>query len=306
MSFLDTLRHRRKWFLVAILLVVITVVLVLFFLYQSRKQSIEDYKGKLEKRWEEVASRAKSVTQAMEKVQSEADFPTIANAASEMLELLGKFEAERVIPPRGFEKLEDLEKKAFTSLVDYLSKLEELSENPGKEKIDAEKAVLESFAQSAFSRTNDFLAEVDLFKIRISGDFFQAGTRLASVYELKVDEKEEEEVYRVVETFMEADVREYNPDVLLNLFCTRLRTVLPLFYGSKEGFAQTWKNAWSEGKKATDYYVSRASVVFQNPQTATIKVVAYFPDGSAKVESLRLTKEADGWKLDNYPFVGLL
>lgn len=306
MSFSDTFRRGKKWFFVAIPVVVIVIILVLFFSHQSREQSIENYKGKLEKRWGEVASHAKLVTQATEKIQAEADFPAVGKVASEMLELLGKFEAEKVIPPGGFEKVGELEKRALASLGDYLSKLVELSENPGKEKIDAEKVVLESLAQSAFSKTNDFLSKADFLKIRISGDFFQAGTRLASVYEVKMDEKEKEEIYRVVETFMEADVREYKPDVLLGLFCTRLRTVLPLFYGSKEGFAQMWKKAWMEGKKATDYYVSKASLAFLDPMTATIKVVAYFPDDSAKVESLRLIKEADGWKLDNYPFVGLL
>ena len=71
----------------------------------------------------------------------------------------------------------------------------------------------------------------------------------------------------------------------------------------KEVVRSGWRQLWGD-KTPVDYYLSRPSINFSNPETATIRAVVYLEGNSPKVESLRLVKEDGIWKVETYPSVG--
>ncbi len=296
---------------IAILVALAASGIVEYFLYRARSNtaSVKEYQETVASDWSKTVELSESVNADLAVVDSPDDLGNVASAAGLMRDELQRIldAREKAPPPSGERKLAEAETEYLTSLNSYLEMVEELASGGDEKSIVEDRALLESRAAQALSNVNDFLANAEFIGDQISGHFFNAGESLANAFAPPEWQSAEEEVaYGIVNSFMNADIKEFNPDVLWSLSSSKRIEGLRLMGVTRENFAEGWIDAKGEEKHTVDYYVSRRGIVFTDPSTVEVDVVVYMEGGAPWNETVRLVREADGWKVEGYPFVGWL
>jgi len=205
----------------------------------------------------------------------------------------------------GESEIVEAEKECLESLDSYLEMVSESASSGDENVIQENRPLLETRAAQALSRVNDFMNKAGFLKKNISGGFYQAGKSLANAFGPPEWQNEEEEVlFDLVNRFMEADIKEYKPEVLWSFSSSRRLQGLALMGVTQENFAEGWRRAWGNEKQPVDYYVSRAGIEFIDPNTAEVEVIVHMEVGAPWSAKVRLVREASGWKVEGYPFVG--
>jgi hypothetical protein len=297
----------------ALAIVVAAVVLagaatgsLLWLRHRSRANArkLDVYQLKVQEDWRKIASGATDVSAAIVAATNPSELPLVQEAAARMrADLANILTRARGDAPGGYE-LEEEEIEAIEALDSYLEMTEQLS-TAGRDKILADRGLLENRSAGALSKVNEFLGEATFMNILIPGEFYQAGLTLQYAYEPPEDFNDplKTEYYHIATAFLDADILDFNPDVLWSLTSTTRRTALELLGVSKEKFAADWRKAWGE-RVPVEYYLSRQDINPGDQNTAVLKVVVYLDDGSPVIEEIRLVLEPGGWKVEDYPFVG--
>jgi len=306
-------RRRRTVLLIIIALLVLLVAsgIVEFFLHRARSNAVnvKEYHKIVVSDWGKTVEQSESVNAALTGVDSPDDLGSVASAAGLMREELQRIldAREKDPPPSGERNLAASETECLTSLDSYLEMVEELTLSGDEKSIVEDRALLERRAVQALSKVNDFLFIADFIGEQISGDFFGAGESLANAFSPPEWQSAEEEVaYGIVKSFLDADIKEFNPDVLWSLSSSKRIEGLRLMGVTRENFAEGWIDARGDEKHPVDFHVSRYGIVFTDPSTVEVDVVVYMERGAPWKETVRLVREADGWKVEGYPFVGWL
>ncbi|MBU4240156.1 MAG: hypothetical protein KKE79_00980 [Actinobacteria bacterium] len=292
---------------VSLLALLLVAGVTAFFWHRSRSNArrAEEYQQAVAGDWDKLARQSESVDAALTRVDSPDDLGNVAVAAGAMREELQRVIAarEKNPPPSGERDLERAETECLTSLDSFLEMVEELAGSGNEQDIVGGRALLESRAAQALSNVNDFIFKAKFIIAGISGTFFQAGLLENAYRPPEWQSGNEELVYQIVSTFMDADIKQFNPDVLWSLASSKRIVGLGLMGVTRENFAGGWRKAWGE-KHPVDFYVSRRDITFTDPNTVEVKVIVYLERGAPWIDTVRLVKEADGWKVEGYTFVG--
>lgn len=296
--------------IIALLVLLAASGIAEYFMHRARSNavSVKEYHEDVASDWGKTVERSESVNAAFTGVVSPDDLGSVASAAGLMREeLQGILDArEKTPPPSGERNLAGAETGYLTSLDRYLEMVEELASGGDEDSIAEDRALLESRAAQALSKVNDFLFNAEFIGDQISGEFFKAGESLANAFAPPEWQSAEEEVaYGIVNSFMDADIKEFNPDVLWSLSSSKRIEGLRLMGVTRENFAEGWIDARGDEKHPVDFHVSRRGIVF-TPSTVEVEVVVYLERGAPWRETVRLVREADGWKVEGYPYVGWL
>jgi hypothetical protein len=296
-------------FSIGILVLLALSGLTEFLLYRARleRERVEEYHEAAADDWKKTVELSNGVGAALTGVGSPEDLANVAGAANtmmeEIVEVLEVREKDR--PPSVERDVADAEKECLISLYSYLEMVSESASSGDENVIKEARALLETRAAQALSKVSDFMNKAGFIEVGISGGFYRADESLANAFRPpEWQNKEEEVAFELVNTFMEADIKEYKPEVIRSLSSSNRLQGLALVGVTEENFAEVWRGAWGKEKHPVDYYVSGRGIEFPDPNTAEVEVTVHLEDGAPWSAKVRLVKEADGWKVDGYPFVG--
>ncbi|MHB8895752.1 MAG: hypothetical protein ACYC99_11335 [Candidatus Geothermincolia bacterium] len=295
------------------LLVVIAVGAVagglLWWMAASHRKSVDKFKSKTASEWTTVAAKMSLVTASLAHVASPADLDGVARDSVAMQEAVTNAAAglKKKGAPSGYGTVAEKEAQALESLSRYLEMLYTLSSTGDVNEVVSSRALLEDRARQAQDKVTGFLTAAPWLRVKLPGDFYQAGQALQTAFQ-PVDpavEAERQAVYDTLKTFMDADIFKQNLDQIWSMLANRLHEGFALFDVTKDKLMAGWTKAWGD-KRPVNYYVSKAQIAFQSPGDATARAIAYVENGDPRIEEIRLVKEGGVWKIDSYPFVGWL
>lgn len=300
---------RRTVLIAAIAVIVIGGVTagVLVLLAHSHSQSVKAFKARTSADWREVAGSAGTVTAAMLRVTSPADLPPVAASASKMKDLVQGLASrlDKNGPPSGYADVGAKESTALASMGSYLGKIADVAGQASQDAAQENSQVLADLARKAQDDTNDFESSAQWVKASVPGDFYGGSVAMLAAFQPPKElDAERQQVYDTMQTFMNADIKQRNFDVIWSMFDSRLHTGFDYYKITKEKLADGWDKAWDG--KPTDFYISQSQISFPSPGNATVKVIAYFDTEGPRIEEFRLVNEGGVWKLDDDPFVGFL
>jgi len=303
----------RRWLAVIILTLAVDAAgLTFFILYRAMKNEriVKDFKASIRSDWEIIGDEANELEAGMSLTASPSDLPKLSKASDEMRHEVQGIIARRkqTSTPSGYAEVLDRGETALASLDSYLGMVSSLTRSTNAETIGQNPSLLENRARRARSDMGDFLSDATFLKGSIPGDLFQAGSVIQDALEPPgnaVNEQEREDVYKAVDTFMTADIKNFETEVIWSLVSSRKNMALEMMGVTKETVLGNWRAAWGNDKQE-DFFVSKSQIDFPAADSEGVKVVVYLEKGSPKIEHVRLVKEATGWKIDSYPFVGWL
>lgn len=298
----------RLFILVAVLTAVIIAGGVTGFLVLrslSHAGEVEKYHNRLAADWEKIGQQADIVDAALTRVASPDDLVDVSNSAANMRTEITRVveDREKTAPPSGEQGLGESEISSLRSLDGYLEMVEELASGKDATAIEEKRGLLESRSARAFSDINEFLAKASFMYTSISSNLFQAGIALEDTFKPPHISQDMDAVYNVVNTFMTADITQFDPEVIWGLAASKTRIAMEMLGTTPEKFAAGWRDSWGT-RKPVDFYVSRRNITFSDPSNATVRVIVYLESGSTLIEEVSVTREPDGWKIERYPFVG--
>lgn len=176
-----------------------------------------------------------------------------------------------------------------------------------EDSIVRQSAIIESGTRARESY-EDVIRSLDKRLPRISGEFFECGLiLLADRFSLSNVElsPEVERIINTVVSFMNADIKEFNPDVIWSLLAKKIHEVYAIFGVSKEEFASKWLSARVKSRPV-DFAISGLQTQIDESGKALVPVVVYVEKGSPLVDKVGLVLEGGSWKIERYPFAGLL
>lgn len=289
----------------AALLLFAAAGLAVFFAYRSARERSRQtaYRKALVEDWTDVRNSSDGVVEALADLRSPSDLDILASSAGKTLSALARARARAEKAPRSMAALAASEAAAAGSLQGYLELVRELAEQKGPADVESRRRSLESRAMKAKRDLTDFTDDATFLSENINSDFFLAGARLADAFKSPgstAGEAERQAVSEAMDRFMEDSIRRFEPGSLWPMLSGTLRTFLEAIDVTKEEFAQTWRSGWA-GAEPQDYYVSPNSVTVTDGN-AVVKAIVYPREGAPRIRSVRLKKEADGWKIDCYPY----
>lgn len=298
----------RMILIVILILAVVAGGVVAFFLYRgwSNERKVSDYKSLLRNNWNELKNKADQTVAALARVGSPAELDSVASAASEMKNAVDNIRRRggEAKSPSGYRDITDSEKAALETLRGYLEMMANLATGKNANDIRANSPLLDNRARMAHGNVNDFLSKATFLRMSIPIDFFQAGTMLQNAFSGPESNREEiENVYETVNSFMTADIKDKNFDVIWGLTSTNRINQMVTFGATKEKLGQTWPVAWGS-TQPREFSVSKNGIKFTDPSNAVVKVVVYMERGDPEMEDIRVVREPGGWRIDSYPFVG--
>lgn len=283
-----------------------------FLIYRNNlnERKIDDYESSVEEDWQVIVDSSESVIEVMSRLESPDDMDALNTEVKSMREVLREAgERARVNPPPpGYEDVGEKEKKALEEIDGYLEKISQIAVSKDESFFEQETQILESRAKSARLAVTDFLDAASNLEQVFNGDFFLASELLTGAFlspEELQNQREREEVYQTVETFMSNDIDDFNIDVIYSLISTRLRELFASINVTKEKLAENWTQLWdAEEDPPAAYYIDKKEIDFPQESQARVKVIVYRETGSPETEEIRVVREEDGWKIDSYPYVG--
>jgi len=297
----------------AVLLVVVAAGLSAFLVYRShqRAERASEYRKTVQSQWAEVADQAAGVVSAMDSLGTPADLDILSSSASKLADSLKRIrqrEAEER-PPAGYARSGALEEEAARAMQDYVTLVGEVAASRDIAEVQRQKDAIGSRAAKARRDLTDFTAAAPFVRAQINGDFYQAATLLANAFAGPATaggEAERKAVYDALDAFMVADAKHHDGDAVWSLLSGKLHATLAALNTTREQFVQSFNEAASGSSRPTDYYISRDSITFQSPDSATARAIVYFADGAPRIGDVGLVREPDGWKIDSFPFPGIL
>lgn len=266
-----------------------------------RRQARDDWSG--------LVAEARAVTSALDSVTSPETLDVVAEAAEGMADSLEEvaagLEGERT--PAGYGAVSERQKAAVAELRSYVQKIIELSRVKEEKALAEQRGLLENRSRRARQSVDSFLSEADFVTVTMPGDFYHAGSGMARAYQPPdyAGDAERKAIYDTMNEFMRADVRDGDFEKVWSMLSSRMIYGLEYNRITRERLAANWKSMWGD-KNPVDYYVSWRDINIPYPTTATSVVIAYMDDGGPRSQTVRLVKEQGVWKIDSYPFVGLL
>lgn len=290
-------------------LIVIAVVVVLglgaggaawYFSWQSGR--VDRFKKSLTAEWKTIEKKTADVTSAVERVSSAQELAALSKTINEARKRIAtSLTRAKSKPPGSDDKTITDEKSALTSLDSYLLALAKLSSQGDKAKFMAGTSVLDDAAFKARLDTTTFLSSVPYMKVNLPGDFFQAGTILRdALNETGTRKGDIRAILAVVNSFMTADVKDFNMDTIWSLLSARTHAILDAFQIKKDKLGANWQSSRS-GKTPTSFYVV-PDITFTGPDSAVLKAIMYYKQTPPRKEEMKIVREPDGWKLDGYKF----
>lgn len=275
----------------------------LFFAYRAARERRRqaDYRTALEEGWKEFRDSSDGVVEALANLRAPNDLDILASSARrahDKLELVAAVEE-----PRSMKQVAARSRAAADSIGGYLEMVVELSERKDPYQIEERTQVLESRAARARRDFSGLLAGARFLTVNINSDFFLAPGGLAGAFSLPgsvSDAAEMQAVHETMEAFMKASISRMEPEVLWPMVSATLRAFLEAVGTTKEEFARSWRAEWLNGEPE-DYYLSSNSITFDSGY-AYARAIVYPVEGSPSIKTVRLVHEADGWKVDCYPY----
>ncbi|GEM_PF-4425482 len=201
--------------------------------------------------------------------------------------------------------------KAMSAISSYLEKIQQSLQNlftsDSEKKSQLEFAVVES-ATRARDSYEEVMRSLGKGLRRIDGEFFDCGSIIIATLSSSSEEKlpaQIKEIRNTVLNFMNADIKEYNPEILWALLSKKVHEVYAIFGVTKEGFAAKWRSGWKDSKPV-DFAISARQIEVGEDGRAHVPVVVYLEKGSPIVQEVGLIFEDGTWKVERYPFVGIL
>lgn len=300
---------RRSLLIIAAAVLVVLLASVGFLVYLNRLNAnrVQEFKKSARDNWTNISKQADIVTASLAKVASTADLSDVSKAAGQMEKLIASIDRshKKGPVPSGYGKLSEEQKAAIDALKSYLEEVGELASSADEKAFQENRGILENRSRKASSAVNKFLSNANFMRVNVSNDFYQVALAMETAWRppINADDPEAQAVYDAANAFLSADIKESNFDKLWSLLSTRRIMALNQLQLPKEVVRSGWRQLWGD-KTPVDYYLSRPSINFSNPETATIRAVVYLEGNSPKVESLRLVKEDGIWKVETYPSVG--
>ncbi len=304
--------NRRRLFAVAAVTVVLALAVVggtLVYVGAVDASRVNRFKDRARTDWGGLADDARSVARALGGVNSPESLDLVAERASGMSRSLDELGGRvgRQAPPPGYGQVAGKQKTAVADLKSYVDKVFELARIKEEQALAEQRGVLENRSRKALQSVNAFLYDADFLSVNIPGDFYQAGSAMANAYRPPdyASDVERKAIYDTMNEFMRADVKDNDFEKVWSMLSGRLIYGLTYNQITKERLVANWRNMWGD-KTPVDFYVSWRDINIPYPTTATSVVIAYMRDGGPRTGTVRLVKEQGVWKIDSYPFVGLL
>lgn len=119
-----------------------------------------------------------------------------------------------------------------------------------------------------------------------------------------VEENDTLKIELALVNFMDADIKEFDPDVMWDLISNNRKEKEARKTGlTREFFFQAWPEAWG-GQSPYDYEFDNRLIAVSGDSARVIVTVRVLNSEETLRESVGLVRESDGWKIDTYPFVG--
>ena len=298
---------RRSLLIIAAAVLVVLSVGFLVYLNRLNANRVQEFKKSAKDNWTNISKQVDNVTASLAKVASTADLSDVSKAAGQMEKLIASIDRshKKGPVPSGYGKLSEEQKAAIDALKSYLVEVGELASSADEKAFQENRGILENRSRKASSAVNKFLSNANFMRVNVSNDFYQVALAMETAWRppINTDDPEAQAVYDEANAFLSADIKESNFDKLWSMLSTGRIMALNQLQLPKEVVRSGWRQLWGD-KTPVDYYLSRPSINFSNPETATIRVVVYLEGNSPKVESLRLVKEDGIWKVETYPPVG--
>lgn len=300
---------RRIVVIVAAVLVVVILLGGGFLIYNSTVNAsrAREFKESARSDWKALKARAQDVAAALTRVNSTADLGAVEKAAAGMkteLQRVGKSLKHQKVPA-GYGDLAGSQEAAISNLTSYVDMVDQLTRAKDKNSYDENSPLLENRSRKALSSVNDFLSLANFMRMSFPGDFYLAGTTMPRAWQPPAysNEADSQAAYDAASRFVNADVKEHNFDVMWSMLSNRLISGMVAYKITEQAMANTWHTAWGE-QKPFDDYVSRRDTALTDANTATVKVIVYSENSSPRIETMRMVRENNAWKVDAYPFVG--
>lgn len=261
------------------------------------------FRKELEADWKNIKDASEGVVDALSNLQTPSDLDILTNSAGKMRKGLDQAVKHAGRAPRSMRSIAARAEAAAGSLEGYLDLVLDLSVRKDPAEVGRQNPVLDARAIKARRDLTDLAGEAPFLQANVNSDFFLAAERLAGAFQSPASQAAEAErqvVHETIERAMEAGVMRFEPEVIWPMVSVTLRTFLELLGVTGEEFAGTWRAGWLKGEPG-DYYVSPNSITFQNGYAA-FKGIVYPAEGAPVIKTVRLVKEADGWKIDSYPY----
>jgi hypothetical protein len=286
--------------------------LTAFFLLRGRaeRDRTERYKRVAESDWNGMADGAQGVVEALSGLRSSSDLDILRNAAEKLRDVASRVQKRASTGKTGpsFAGTAGKEAEAAGSIRDYASLVAELAASKDGAKITSGGSLLESLGAKARRDVTDFLSAAPFVDFTVNGDFYQAAEAMEKSLAAPgsaVDPAERQAVYEKVNDFMAADTRNLDIDTIWSLLSSRLHSVLAALKITRDQLSAQMRSSTS-GPQPVDYYVSSGSIELTSGTMATARAIVYYDSGPPGIGDVQLVKEADGWKIDNFPFGGPL
>lgn len=302
---------RRPLVLVVVIVVVLLIAggLTFFFVYGNhvRQQQRKDYRATVKADWDKLVAQARDTAVAAARAESPAALQSVNTAVEKMLSTVDKVEAQRAAkgPPPGYAATAQSEKQALESLKHYLQVLNSASSARDPQTLAAQIPGLDGAARQARSNLTDFYSSATWLQSSFPGDVFGVRDSLVTLFNgpAQGNPQEREAVYSTLDAFQQAAIKKFNIDTVWSLLGGNIRLTLDTNKITKDVLAGRFSGAWRGEKPPSDYYISRQSINFTPDGKAHVTVINYDPDGVPDIGEVVLVKEADGWKIDTYPFI---
>jgi hypothetical protein len=302
--------HRRRGLVITISVVCLAVLaLVGLYIYFNRLNAhrIKDFKQSANANWTKISKQSEKVSSSLSGVASPADLTGVAEAAGQMEKLaaaVGSSLKNQAVPS-GYEEISRDQKAALAALLSYLKKTRELASVADEKAFQEGRGILEDRSRKASSAVNKFLSKANFVRANISNDFYNAASAMDSAWQPPQygSDAEAQALFEAASAFLNADVKEFDFDKLWSMLSTGRINALGALGITKDVARMNWRKLWGD-KTPADYFLSKSSIKFSEPDRATIDAVVYLEGASPRFATIRLFRENGVWKVETYPFVG--
>ncbi|MBN2169574.1 MAG: hypothetical protein JW738_10045 [Actinobacteria bacterium] len=302
----SALSGHRKIVIGIVAAIALASILVFVFVY-LQSSGKKEYKANMIRNWNLIEEKAEGFTDALNSVKTVDDFKNLNSAAVDMRDSIEKFyeKENSKTAPYGMGDLKEKEMAVLGAMGNYLELVIEMADNAKVKSFNEERQLIESRARKAVGELNEFLEMADFLTITITADFFNAPGKIGDAITYRGDNADEQnqEILGALNSFMNADIKEINPDLLWDMASSNRKAAIQVFGGSKETMGAYRTAQWGS-MVPTDYFIDQNSINITSPGVAMISVIVYVKDGSPMNAQVELVREPDGWKLDVYPFLG--
>jgi hypothetical protein len=305
------MRGRRGLFIVISAVSVILLALVGLYIYFNRLNAhrVTHFKQSATANWTKISEQSEKVTSSLSRVASPADLNGVSEAAGQMEKLVSDIRRslKKEPVPSGYVELSRDQQAALAALTNYLEKTRELASGADEKAFQDGRGVLEDRSRKASSAVSEFLSKANFVRTNISNDFYEAALAMDLAWQPPQygSDSEAQALFETASAFLNADVKESDFDKLWSMLSTGRITALGSLGITKEVARMNWRKLWGD-RAPVDYFLSKNSIKFTEPDRATIDAVVYMEGGSPRSATMRLFRENGVWKVETYPFVGWL